>query len=94
MAQPDTYAPDKLTDAIIRKLEPPASGSRLKYDTERRGLAIRVTAAGARAFVFNYRNRGGQERRKTIGPFPEWSVSAARDEADELRRQVNQAGIR
>ena len=31
------------------------------------GFGVRVTAAGAVAFIFNYRTRGGRKRRITIG---------------------------
>jgi integrase len=58
-----------------------------------RGLAIRVTAAGNKTFVFNYRRRAdGVERRYTIGEVGDYSVSAARDEAEELKRDVARGG--
>jgi hypothetical protein len=54
-----------------------------------KGFGLRVTKAGARAFVLNYRIRG-IERRLTIGSFPDWGVSAAREEAKRLKRLVDQ----
>jgi integrase len=51
-------------------------------------LGVRVTSAGARAWVFNYR-AGGIERRLTIGGTTTWTVRAARDRAKELRRLVD-----
>jgi Arm DNA-binding domain len=64
-----------LTDAIVKKLQPPAKGNRIYYDSDVAGFGIRVTAAEARAFVLNYRTRGtGRERRITIGGFPNWAV--------------------
>lgn len=82
-----------LTDAIVRSLGTPASGNKITYDggdpkKRVRGFGVRVTAAGARAFVVNYRT-GGIERRYTIGSFPDWSVSAAREEAKRLRREID-----
>ena len=53
----------------LRTLAPPAIGNRIHYDTEVAGFEIRITAAGARSFVLNYR-AGGRERRITIGSFP------------------------
>jgi integrase len=51
-------------------------------------LGVRVTSAGARAWVFNYR-AGGIERRLTIGDAAAWTVRQARDKARELRRAVD-----
>ena len=45
-----------------------------------RGFGVRVTAAGARAFVLNYRLRG-REYRFTIGAWPDWSALKAVREA-------------
>src|SRR5882762_10014438 len=50
----------------------------------------RQTAAGARAFVLNYRRKSdGRERRWTIGSFPNWTTGAARDEAKRLKRLID-----
>ena len=61
----------KLTDAIVKALPAPPSGEKITYDEAVKGFGIRVTAAGARSFVLNYRTRLGRERRYTIGRFPE-----------------------
>jgi integrase len=82
----------RLTDAIIRKLPEPAVGNRIHWDSGVSGFGIRVTAAGARAFVLNYRTRTGRLRRYTIGAFPDWSTVGARDEARRLRRLIDQGG--
>jgi hypothetical protein len=61
----------RLTDRIVRQLEPPASGNQITYDAETKGFGCRVTAGGSRAFVLNYRRKSdGRERRFTIGSFP------------------------
>jgi integrase len=78
----------RITDKLVRGLEPPPSSNRVTYDADMKGFGIRITAAGARAFVLNYR-AGGRERRYTIGSYPEWSVAAAREKAKELRRHID-----
>jgi integrase len=78
----------RLTDKIVKELPAPALGNRVHYDDEIKGFGVRVTAAGAKAFVLNYR-AGGRERRITIGSFPDWPVKGARDRAAELKRQVD-----
>jgi hypothetical protein len=80
----------RLTDRTVRDLPAPAKGSRIHYDDTVRGFGLRVTAAGARAFVLNYRRRqDGVEKRFTIGAMPQWSVGAAREEAKRLKRAID-----
>jgi hypothetical protein len=79
---------DRLTEALVRDLKGPAAGNRIKYDDEVKGFGVRVTAAGAKAFVLNYR-LGGRERRITIGSFPDWSVRGARERAKLLKRWID-----
>ncbi|MBB3936546.1 tyrosine-type recombinase/integrase [Aureimonas phyllosphaerae] len=80
---------EKLTDTLVKGLPVPATGNKVTYDTEVKGFGCRVTAAGARSFILNYRTRTGRERRFTIGSFPDWKVVAARDEAKELKRRID-----
>jgi integrase len=80
----------RLTDAICRKLTPPAKGNQIYYDGH--GFGLRVTAAGARSFILSYRTRDGRARRLTIGDLGAWTVATARAEAAELRRQIDQGG--
>jgi integrase len=79
---------EKLTDRTVKTLACPAQGNRIAYDAELKGFGIRATAAGAKAFILNYRVRG-RERRLTIGSYPAWSVIAARREAERLRREID-----
>ncbi len=55
------------------------------------GLCIRVTAAGAKAFVLNYCN-SGRERRYTIGRYPDWPLATARAEARRLKLELRANG--
>lgn len=81
-----------LTDARIRKMEPPARGRRLVFDKHRdapKGFGLRITAAGKRAFVLRYLTHDGKDRLLTIGEHPTWSLAAARKRASELRREID-----
>ena len=82
---------ERLSDKLIRALPSPPTGNKITYDTEVKGFGIRVTAAGARSFVINY-TAEGHERRMTIGLFPTWNTTAARDEAKEIRRRIDRGG--
>ena len=79
---------DRLNEETIKRLSPPAVGNRITYFAGAaiqgakapRGFGVRVTAAGARAFILNYRLRG-REYRFTIGAWPDWSALKAVREA-------------
>jgi integrase len=82
----------KLNDYIVRRLPEPAKGNKIFYDSEVTGFGCRVTAAGSRAFVLNYRARNRREHRCTIGSFPTWGTVAARKEAAELKKTIDRGG--
>jgi integrase len=76
----------KLTDKVAKSTPAPA----LIWDQDVKGFGVRVTAAGSRAFVLNYRRKSdGRSRRYTIGSFPDWGTGAARDEARRLKRLID-----
>jgi site-specific recombinase XerD len=50
---------------------------RLVFDTEQRGLGVRVDAAGRRTFLFQY-SHAGQKRRLPLGLFGEITTAQAR----------------
>jgi integrase len=78
-----------LTDSIVKNLPCPPTGNRIEYDDTVKGFGVRVTFAGSRAFILNYRTRSGRERRYTIGSFPDWKTAAARGEAGELKKRID-----
>jgi integrase len=80
---------EKLTDKLVKSLAAPPTANRITYDDEVKGFGCRVTAAGTRAFILNYRTRGGRERRFTIGDAAHWKVDAARQEAKNLKRRID-----
>lgn len=82
---------EQLTDKMVKELPAPPAGNRITYDEDVRGLGVRVTSAGTRAWIFNYR-ANGVERRMTIGETNAWTVRKARDKAKELRRRVDDGG--
>jgi integrase len=83
----------RLSDQLVRRLPPPAKGNVITYDADVKGFGCRVTMAGARSFILNYRRKlDGLERRYTIGQWPDWSVSGAREEAKRLKRTIDGGG--
>ena len=89
-AGPDDFAPAKLTDKLVKDLPAPEGRNRIKYDSQLKGFGIRVTPAGAKSFILNYRTRAGRERRFTIGQAGEggWKVHAAREEAEDIKAKL------
>jgi integrase len=80
----------RLTDTNVKQLSAPERGNKVTWDDAVKGLGIRVTAAGARAFVLDYRRKlDGLQRRKTIGSYPDWTTAAAREEAKRLKREID-----
>ena len=79
----------QFNDKFLKTLPLPAKGNRIWYDDQVTGLGLRITAAGAKSFVFNYRIHG-RERRYTLGPYGKdlWTLLRARRRAGELRRMV------
>jgi hypothetical protein len=79
----------KLNEKTIRDAELRPGVSYQIFDTEVIGFAVRVQASGGRTFTIDYRH-AGRQRRMNIGRWPEWSVTAARERAKELRRAVDE----
>jgi hypothetical protein len=84
----------KLTHDVVRNAQAPATGSVTLWDSEDKGFGIRIFAAtarypyGAKSYFINYR-KDGRERRFKIASYPDWTVSAARDEAKKLRKRID-----
>ena len=69
---------------------PPGGGQAFLWDAKVPGLALRVTAAGARAFVFQSRLKSGSAVRLTIGKPENWSIPKAQAEARRLQSLIDQ----
>ena len=79
----------RLNDKTVREQIPEEDRDFQVFDTEIRGLSIRVMRSGERSFVLDYRF-AGRQRRMVIGRWPEWTVTAARERARELRRVIDE----
>ena len=77
---PDTKI-SGLTEAKIRDAKPEAT-TRILWDHAVRGLGVRVTPAGAKSFVIQYRTKGRQ-RRWTLAQCAAISLKRARERAGE-----------
>jgi integrase len=83
----------KLTDREIKKLAVPENGKKTYWDSEVRRFGIRISHTGTRSFVLRYYPRGGgPEKFYTIGSYPDWTPTDARDKAKELKRTIDDGG--
>ena len=81
----------RLNDKAVREQVPEEGRHVQVFDTEVRGFSIRILASGNRCFSLDYRF-AGRQRRMTIGRWPEWTVTAARERARDLRRMIDEGG--
>jgi integrase len=85
----DLEKPHALTAGLIADLTcPDGKEQAFLRDSETKGLRVRVTASGAKAFVFETKVNGKTFRR-TIGDPGAWTIEAARIEANSLRVLVD-----
>ena len=68
-----------LTEKVVRDLKP-GPKTRIQWDRDVKGFGVRITPAGAKAFVLNYRV-GGKERRATLARVGEISLREVRERA-------------
>jgi integrase len=83
---------DSLNDKKVDDWKPPTKGSIFVWDENKKapsGFGVRVTAAGTRSFLIDYRNKHRECRRFTIGQRPSWTVERARTEARRLRVEID-----
>jgi integrase len=78
----------KLNEKNVREAENLGRDYQI-FDTDVRGFSITIYPSGNRAFTLDYRI-AGRQRRMTIGRWPEWNATAARERAKELRRDIDE----
>src|SRR6516164_3061539 len=78
--------PVRLTNKFVDQL----TGKDMWWDDHPKatGFGVRSYPGGGKSFFIDYR-LNGRQRRYTIGPFPRWSAEAAREEAKDLRKQID-----
>jgi integrase len=85
----DTSESQEITAGLIERLVcPPGKAQVFLRDRKSPALRVRVTASGAKAFVFEAK-LGRQTIRRTIGDVRSWTIEAARAEANRQRVLVD-----
>ena len=79
----------RLTERTIKPIAPPLEGYSITWDDEFKGLGLRTTANGVKAFVYNFRNARGQQRRITLGKWPTITATSARLRARDFATKVH-----
>ncbi len=77
----------KLTAKTVENARPPERGREQLWDATLPGFGLRITDKGKKSWVLMYRIRGRQ-RRLTIGSYPAFSLSEAREEARAALRDL------
>ena len=84
-------AREKLTAGRVADFRCPRGRAQgFLWDAKVSGLALRVTAGGARTYVFQSRLKDGATLRMTIGEPATWSIPAAQAEARRLQGLIDQ----
>jgi integrase len=79
----------KLTQHFVETAKPPQIGQEFFRDDALTGFALRVTANGAKSFIWEGRVKG-RPRRITLGQYPDLTVLLARKKALEIRAGIAQ----
>lgn len=80
-----------LTDIVIKRTKPPVTGHTEIWDTDVRGLGVRISAKGSRTYFIMYRIGEGEarrQRRMSIGEVTDIGLDDARDKARDVKRAV------
>lgn len=77
-----------ITDKFLAHLKRPESGARV-YFADLPGFGVRISQGGTITFIYNYRNRHGEDRRIKIGRYPAWTPTQARNKALQFQNDVD-----
>ena len=74
----------------IVEAEKPTAKDRFIFDSEVKGFGIKITPAGRKVYILQYRTggRNSPTKRYTIAEHGEFTADQARDEAIKLRGQI------
>jgi integrase len=81
----------KLTKKMVEEIPDPEKGYSLHWDSELKGLGLRVTASGVRSFILQTRIKG-RDKRITLGRYPAVTPEIARNKAKGLIGEIAQGG--
>jgi integrase len=84
----------KLTDAAVKNIRPPESGSVVHWDTITTGLGLRVTYGGTKTFIVQARvlkTGRWRDQKRSLGRYPGLSLKQARADA-KLELEGAQSG--
>jgi integrase len=77
-----------LTKLIVERIAPEQGRDLFVWDNRVPGFGVRVYPSGKRMYVFQYRSKGGRQRRVAIGLHGPFTVEKARDAAADLYEAV------
>jgi hypothetical protein len=81
----------KLTKTAVESAQPQAQAVELR-DTVVPGFLCKITPAGRRVFMLQYRTNAGERRKPALGQFGELTVEQARFMAQEWLAEVRKGG--
>lgn len=74
-----------LTDTALKALKPREKAFKV---ADEKGLYVQVTPSGGKLWKLKFRNQAGQEKKLSLGSYPEVSLREARDLRDEARKSL------
>src|SRR5688500_659764 len=84
--------PRRSNQRLTKTLIESANKGQVTWDSDIPGFGLRVTPAGARTFVFQFRTGRTEQGRISIGRYPAMTVDEARKIARVHRVSVDQGG--
>jgi len=81
----------KLTKTAVESVQPQAQAVELR-DTVVPGFLCKITPAGRRVFMLQYRTNAGERRKPALGQFGELTVEQAGFMAQEWLAEVRKGG--
>lgn len=78
----------KITKRLVDQTQAPGKGQSFVWDADVKGFGLRITATGSKAYVFQYKNKSGRNRRMTLGKHGSITADQAREIARELYLEV------
>jgi hypothetical protein len=79
----------RLTDRLVKFASADGRKSSIFMDDEVIGFGVQVRQTGRKSFTLDYTFEG-RRRRLFVGDFPDWTTVAAREQAKQIKRQVDQ----